>query len=265
LKLPRILRATSAPLANDQLRNIAPAVFTDTPGVTALTDYRVVPTIDVVETLRGMGYGVAEVAQERSTHAWLQSHAKHVVRMRPLDQFTKPRSLDGVVPELVIVNSHDTSSSLHMLAGLYRFICLNGLMAGTTLGSFSMRHRGNIVQQAGDGATQLAEKAVPAMLEQVARMQDTKLDARQQLQFARDAMILRWGADSAAVHPDHLLHARRTADVGDSMWSTFNRVQENLLQGGFGMASRRVSVQPLTQVGRVVAVNRQLWDRAVAA
>ncbi|EBA7968526.1 DUF945 domain-containing protein, partial [Salmonella enterica] len=35
------------------------------------------------------------------------------------------------VPEIILLNSHDGSSSYQMVPGLFRFICTNGLVCGS--------------------------------------------------------------------------------------------------------------------------------------
>jgi hypothetical protein len=38
------------------------------------------------------------------------------------------------VPEIILLNSHDGSSSYQMLPGLFREVCQNGLICGETFG-----------------------------------------------------------------------------------------------------------------------------------
>ena len=46
-------------------------------------------------------------------------------------------------PELVLVNSHDRSSAYQLHAGLFRFICGNGMIiADATFERVSIRHSG---------------------------------------------------------------------------------------------------------------------------
>ena len=59
-----------------------------------------------------------------------------------------------------------------------------------------------------------------------------------------------------------LLAPRRTADAGSDLWSTFNRVQENIVQGGLTMKStngRRMSTRAVAGIDSSVKVNRALW------
>ena len=55
--------------------------------------------------------------------------------------------------------------------------------------------------------------------------------------------------------------ARRSDDLGNNLWSTFNRVQETAIRGGIQNGRRRV--RGLSSIGRNVSLNRSLWDLAV--
>ncbi len=56
------------------------------------------------------------------------------------------------VPEIILLNSHDGSSSYQMLPGYFRAICTNGLVCGQSLGEVRVPHRGNVVDRVIEGA-----------------------------------------------------------------------------------------------------------------
>ncbi|MBC8950096.1 hypothetical protein Xets_02845 [Xenorhabdus sp. TS4] len=51
------------------------------------------------------------------------------------------------VPEIILVNSHDGSSSYQMIPEVFRFVCNNGLVCGETFGDISVPHKGGVVGQ----------------------------------------------------------------------------------------------------------------------
>ena len=68
-----------------------------------------------------------------------------------------------------------------------------------------------------------------------------------------------------------LLDARRQGDNNSLLWSVFNRVQENLIQGGHkGMIVgkngryRRASVRKVTAINQITQINNDLWGIADA-
>jgi hypothetical protein len=88
--------------------------------------------------------------------------------------------------------------------------------------------------------------------------------------FATAALALRFGEQtdapqSAPVTARQLIDARRSADVGGSLWHTFQRVQENVIRGGMAGRSaqgRRLQTRPVASIGRGVSLNRALWTLA---
>lgn len=50
------------------------------------------------------------------------------------------------VPEIILLNSHDGLSSYQMIPGMFRFVCTNGLVCGTSFGEIRVPHKGDIVE-----------------------------------------------------------------------------------------------------------------------
>ncbi|MDV1381624.1 DUF932 domain-containing protein, partial [Klebsiella michiganensis] len=55
-------------------------------------------------------------------------------------------------PEIILLNSHDGSSSYQMIPGMFRFVCTNGLVCGTSFGEIRVPHKGDIVGRVIEGA-----------------------------------------------------------------------------------------------------------------
>src|SRR3546814_3036217 len=45
--------------------------------------------------------------------------------------------------EIILLNSHDGTSSYQMLAGMFRFVCQNGLVCGDTVADVRVPHKGD--------------------------------------------------------------------------------------------------------------------------
>lgn len=63
-------------------------------------------------------------------------HIKHMVRLRHGRQ-------GSVLPEaneIILINSHDGASSYQMLAGVFRFVCCNGLVVGQITNDIRIPH-----------------------------------------------------------------------------------------------------------------------------
>lgn len=60
---------------------------------------------------------------------------------------------------------------------------------------------------------------------------------------------------------EQLIEARRLEDFGNSLWTTFHRVQESSLrsgQPGRGAEGRRLLTRPVASIGRSASLNRAL-------
>src|SRR5690606_10473011 len=102
---------------------------------------------------------------------------------------------------------------------------------------------------------------------QVEQMEARQLVQGEQIAFAERALQLRYpDSNETGLQPSQLLTVRRTEDLGDDLWSTLNRVQENLIGGGL---ARRSATGRLTRTRRITAIredvrlNSGLWDLAL--
>lgn len=59
-----------------------------------------------------------------------------MLRLRRHDQI-----MGSQVPEIILLNSHDGSSSYQMLLGLFRQVCANGLIYVDVLGEVRVLHK----------------------------------------------------------------------------------------------------------------------------
>lgn len=267
----RVLR-TGSPLSLEAIRQVAPAVFATQPHESRGPRYAYVPTSDPLQALMDNGWGVYEASQQRSRVAGKDPYTKHMLRMRKLGDFggNSVYEKDEGVPEVILINAHDGTAAYHLMAGFFRFVCSNGLMVGKHMGGFKVRH--TVGPQTSLEVLKAGEETVtqkfPLMVEQIGTMRHKMLTRAQQLTLADIAVNLRYGSTVAPFQPEDLLVARRPADEGDSVWHTMNRVQENIIDGGWEtrsqMYARRSAVRPVERVSAVAAINGGIWDAALA-
>ena len=247
------------PLSNAQIAYHAPSVMADAAHESRGERYSFIPTIQVIDGLRAEGFEPYEIRQTKVRDAGKREHTKHMVRMRHASQI----STKDEVPEVILLNSHDGSSSYQIMSGVFRFVCSNGLIAGDTFNNLRVRHTGNVVGDVIEGATRILEDA-----KQIGyRIEDYKgiqLSQDEQRAFATAALQLRWG-DDAPVTTNRLLSVHRYADMGTDLWTTFNRVQENMMKGGLSGRSstgRRTTTRAVGGVNENVKLNKALWTLA---
>jgi hypothetical protein len=102
--------------------------------------------------------------------------------------------------------------------------CTNGLVVSA--GDFPVwrvAHRGDVVGQAVQGALEISGR-FGNLGASVERMEHTLLREVQRLDFAADALALRFpDASQAGVRPAQLLEPRRPEDAGRDLWRTWCR------------------------------------------
>ncbi|KLU27187.1 hypothetical protein EOS_05735 [Caballeronia mineralivorans PML1(12)] len=259
-----MLRSDS-PLSDDQIRRVAPSIFAQGKHDSRSQRYTYIPTIDVLRGLRNEGFQPFMVCQTRVRDQDKREFTKHLIRMRPANEITGED-----VNEIILLNSHDGTSSFHMLGGVFRFVCQNGMVAGETVGEVRVPHKGNIVQNVINGAFDVLD-GFDLIREQKDGMRAVTLTRDEQHAFARSALALRYdptGADAPApITESQLLIPRRFEDRRDDLWTVFNRTQESLTKGGLhgrSRSGRAMSTRPVTGIDQNVKLNRALWMLADA-
>lgn len=259
----RQLQSTTHAISNAGLERIAPSIFAKSPDFEVSDRYSFVPTTELVDMFRDNNWHPAYVSQTAGKTPGGLIVSKHQIRFRQPGS-TGITHLNDSVMELVLTNSHNRSSGFLLDAGLFRKVCDNGLIVkDSNFGGISVRHVGN--------APDLAWEAAEKMVEEIPRLQDTidqwqciDLDATTQLQIAQHGAELRWG-EKPPVSAKTLLRAHRYADDKNDLWSTFNRVQENLMRGGSkgrARTGRRLTTREVGSIDVGRKINRGLWEHA---
>lgn len=135
------------PLTHEELMQVVPSVFGEGKHVSRSDHYSYIPTITLLENLQREGFQPFFACQTRVRDQSRREHTKHMLRLRRSGQITGQQ-----VPEIILLNSHDGSSSYQMLPGYFRAICTNGLVCGQSFGEVRVPHRGNVVEKVIEGA-----------------------------------------------------------------------------------------------------------------
>lgn len=247
-------------LTIEQMKKSAPSIFATEPWMKMSDNYRFVPTIDVVNEMISKGFHPVKAAQARSRIEGKSEFTRHVIRFRHVD--LKGVTVGDSLPEIVVMNSHDGSSSYKIMMGMFRMVCGNGLVVcSSMIDEINARHSGrqSIVQEVIDGSFRVIDNA-PKILEQVDEWQHKKISRLQQNAYANAALELRNGA--LQIESSEALYMKREADRGDDIWHTFNRVQENMIRGGMqgtGANGNRRRARPIKSVNEDTKLNRALW------
>ena len=253
-----VLRSDS-PLSDDQIHRVAPSIFAEAPHESRSQRYAYIPTATVLTELRKEGFQPFMVTQTRTRHEDRRDYTKHMIRLRHASQI----NARGEANEIILLNSHDGTSSYQMLAGMFRFVCSNGLVCGDTVADVRVPHKGDVAGQVIEGAYQVLHGFAPALKSRES-MQAITLDEGEAEVFARAALSLKYDDPDkpAPITESQILMPRRFDDRRPDLWSVFNRTQENLTKGGLHGRSangRRQQTRPVQGIDSDVRLNRALW------
>ncbi len=128
-----------------------------------------------------------------------------------------------------------------------------------------IRHTGNIIQNVIE-ATRNILLAAPKVVEAVKLWKTIDLKPTEARILAEEAHSLRFEEGAVAPEAEKLLQPRRYADNGTDLWSTFNRIQENTVEGGLRtyapVTGRRNRTRAVVGIGENTKLNRALWSLA---
>jgi hypothetical protein len=174
------------PLSDDQIRRVAPSIFAEGKHVSRSERYSYIPTAAVLTELRKEGFQPFMVCQTRVRDECKREHTKHMLRLRHASQINN-RATEA--NEIILLNSHDGTSSYQMLAGMFRFVCQNGLVCGDTVADVRVPHKGDVAGQVIEGAYAVLHGFDQAQASRDA-MQAIALHGGEAEVFARAALAL---------------------------------------------------------------------------
>jgi hypothetical protein len=248
------------PISNEIIAQYAPSILATEAHHTRGERYSFIPTINVIDGLRQNGFEPFEVRQTRVRDQSRREHTKHMVRLRHPDAIGN----QSEVPELILLNSHDGTSSYQLLSGFFRMVCSNGLIAGDVTNDIRIRHSGNVVDDVIEGSYQVIEN-VNHLADRIDQYKSIELTTDEQQLLANAAADVRWGDNNGLFRNSQLLLPRRWEDNKSDLWTTFNRIQENVIKGGMSGRSktgRRTRTREVGGVSENVKLNRALWTLA---
>lgn len=255
-------------LTESELRRIVPSVYAEAAHESRSQRYAYIPTAEVLAGLQREGFQVFSARQAKTRSEDRTEHTKHLLRLRHASQIDQAARVGDSVAEIVLLNSHDGSSSYQMMGGMYRFVCSNGMTVPDGIcNTVKVQHSGKVQDKVIEGAFEVLD-GLTRVIESRDDMRALTLNAGEQAAFARAALQLRFDADEtkpAPVTPDQVLRPRRLDDQAPDLWTTFNRVQENVIKGGLRSRSAsgaRQSTRAVTGIDQDVKLNRALWTLA---
>jgi len=142
------------------------------------------------------------------------------------------------------------------------------MVCGQTFGEIRVPHKGDVVGQVIEGAYEVLD-VFDSITESREIMKDTVLSRDEQEIFAQTALGWRYDENAEGKHiplaTSDVLTVRRHEDKADDLWTTYQRVQENMTKGGLlgkSAQGRRQRTRAVTGIDGDVKLNRALWGMA---
>ncbi|MDI4461513.1 DUF945 domain-containing protein [Escherichia coli] len=247
------------PLTREELMQVVPSVFGENKHASRSEKYTYIPTITLLENLQREGFQPFFACQSRVRDPDRREHTRHLLRLRRADQINGQH-----VPEIIILNSHDGASSFQLLPGIFRSVCTNSLVCGQSFGEIRVPHRGDVVSKVIEGAYDVLS-VFDRVEEKRDAMQSLILPPPAQQALANAALTYRYGEAHQPVTATQILTPRRYEDRRDDLWTTYQRIQENLLKGGLPgrtAKGKRSHTRAVKGIDGDVRLNRALWVMA---
>jgi len=239
----------------ENIKAIAPSVFT-TEKASHLSDkYVQTPTSRVVEDLMNLGWEVTKVQEVRSRK--YKGFQKHLVVFRNPEIMIKGENGDDSFPQILLTNSHDGKAAFNFRVGIFRLVCSNGLViSDADFNNVSIRHINYTFESLQAKINEIIEK-LPGLVNKINVFKAKTLTEVEMNDFATKASQLR---TKKTVNIMDVLSATRTEDQGNDLWVVFNRVQEKILGGSYTSGGRKA--RSVKNFQKDIQLNEQLFELA---
>ena len=250
------------PISTKELEILAPTLFTEEPHSDVSDKYHFIKTIDVIEEIKAHNWYPVSVKVSNVRDIEKNGFQQHCVRFRHFEDLLNPK--DNAV-ELLLFNSHDRSKAFSISAGIFRFICANGLvLADSVFETYKIKHLGerdNDVANAVNQITAIKDK----LMNKINTLSNIKLSQLEKESFAKLSVPLRFEEHLEINHTD-LLTPLRDEDYKDDLYTTLNVIQENLIRGNISginkESGRRFTSKEIKAISTDTHINKGLWDIA---
>ena len=195
-----------------------------------------------------------------------EGYQKHMLRFQSRE--LNLRGIADSVPEIVIVNSYDGSTSLQIKIGIFRLVCANGLIIGNTYAQQSLRHAGNVLDNL-NLAIDNTIKQLPIAASQIAQFSAIQTTSEIGREFASrvSKLIFPEQSDDSKVQfsLDDMLRTRRGQDNTLTLWHTLNVLQEVAIRGGLTYFKTddnktiKNTTRAVKSIQRQVELNEAIW------
>jgi hypothetical protein len=251
-------------LSKEQVKQVAPSVFTKHGASNVSEKYSHIPTERVMDDMSALGWNVVDAKEIKARKN--QGFQKHMLVFANPEIVINGADGDTVFPRILLTNSHDGKNAFTFQAGLFRLVCSNGLViADEQFGKMKIRHMGYDFEALQSLITEMVEK-LPLTVESMNRFKNKQLSQEQKQKFALEALGLRFDTENKTFNVNEFLTPTRKEDEGNDLWSVFNLVQEKLVHGmvDYRTGAKNRKARRIKNFQQDVKLNSELYELALA-
>ena len=255
-------------LSFEQMLKVCPSIFATAQHDSRSNQYEFVSTLKILEKMKQESFYPVKVQQSRSRIPGKSEFTKHMIRFREGKDLGNVVGSD--VHEIVLINSHDGTSSYNITDGVFRVVCTNGLV--TCLeekANYKVLHKGNIQDDIIEASYRIIEDGKDTM-RTLSEMKGIQLSRPEQLLLSEFSLKAKYGVDEEdedkkqdiPFSPDNFLRVRRNEDRKSDLYTTYNVIQENMIKGGITTRDKnykRHTSRAVNSIDKDVKLNKMLW------
>ena len=216
--------------------------------------YQFISTMDYLEPFLKQGWQIDTVMQGKNIYS------KHATKLRHPTLFKN--AIDGCSPNLLILNSHDRSCKFTVYTGFIRSWCFNGNVWGEDIEGLSFKHIGKNIADKIDNSYFKITAHLEDMFQKLEKLQkiETTLDLKSNLVANISKSLFetdteKYKKEVLHVAPHGLFTTRRIEDRNTDFFTTYQKVQENIVRNG---ALKVILKETNKETNEVKIVNRSL-------
>lgn len=250
------------PLSNEQLQQLAPSIFSETPIEGVSPRYAFVPTHSILDTFRQSGYYPIMASESKVRNDENQGYQKHIIQFRSLDNLLRPNSNEEYA-DIVLTNSHNRSSSFIVDLAFFRIVCSNMLVVPShSFSHHSIIHAGFNLSKVHNAISEVTAY-MPKMKNEIKKFKTIQLSPLEQHSLANAAIDIRFDKAIHNVNSKGFLTVNRSEDESPTLWNIFNRVQEAMIRGGVKGVNKQTgksfTSKAITAIDTNLKLNKELF------
>lgn len=263
-------------LTREELRKRCPIAFCTEPTRPVSDKYVVANTMTVVDDLEKLGWKPVDARQRKNIKkagdgSLIPSqYSLHGIIFQNPDVYVTRTTADGKeeiesYPQIILWNSFDGSCSFRFMVGLFRLVCSNGLVVcDSQFADVRIRHIHYTFEQMREIVMQSMQQ-VDAQIKKIDAMERLQLTQEQKIQMAYEFLKIR-DIKGEVQDVEDILKPARPEDEGNSLWATFNVLQEHLTRGGFKVSKNDKSrkARPVKSFIKDLTMNQEMWKYATS-